>query len=142
MGQIDADVLAARIEPDGRMTVKVTVRLASGDACVIKTVRLAEPTPAPGGGVNELATIADADIALGPGAAYEGSFTWPLEASKRARALGRVIVVFEPDSAPPLGIGFDFAPAPKPRPKRSILPLVSLALVAIGVAIALFSRAC
>ena len=81
MGAIDADVLGARIEPDGRMTVKVTVRLVEGDACVIKRVRLAEPTPTPTGGVNALATIEDANIALGPDAAYEGSFTWPLDAS-------------------------------------------------------------
>ena len=53
-----------------------------------------------------------------------------------------MIVVFEPDAATPLGIGFDFAPAPRAERKRSWVPLVPLALVAIGVAIAVASRAC
>jgi hypothetical protein len=140
--EIDADVVGARFEADGRLTVQVIMRLVEGDACVVKSVRLAEPTPADGGGVKALATIADANIALGPDKTYEGALTWPIAASERARALGRAIVVFEPDAGTPFGIGFDFAPAaPAPR-KRSWTPLVFLAVAALGAALAIASRTC
>jgi hypothetical protein len=129
---LDADVTGARFEADGRLTVQVRI---VGSRRVVK-VHLAEPSP-----VKTLATIADANITLDENTAYEGKFTWPLDASKRARELGRVVVIFEPDEGEPVGIGFDFAPAPRPK-KRPWTVLVPLALVVIGVLLAVISRAC
>jgi hypothetical protein len=145
MSEIDVNVLGARVEADGKLTILFDARLVEGEPCVINRVVLAEPVPAADGSVTELAAIEQADIALGPDGKYEGSLTWPLDASQRARARGRVLFLLVPDGGKPQGVGFDFAPAPSaPRAagKSSMAMLVPLALVVIGVALAVASRAC